>query len=55
MGQNASCAAAASAAPAAAQARGCLERTGKWRKQIRERSSRRRSSSAAQYGHSKSA
>ena len=52
---EAPCSAAASAARAAGQARGWLERTGKWRKATRSGSSRSRSSSAAQNGHSKSA
>ena len=45
-------AAAASAAQAAAKARGWAPRTGKWRNATRSGSARRRSSSAAQNGHS---
>ena len=52
MGQNASWRPAASAAHAAAKARGCDARTGKWRKATRIGSVASRSSSAAQNGHS---
>jgi len=55
MGQKASCSAAAAAAAAAAHARGCFERTGKWRGTSRAPRALSCASTAAQYGHSKSA